>query len=155
MTREKVYRAGMIPFFIDENNKIEMKFMVPSDQKFGGSDPQFAKGRIEKGESPEEAAIREAKEELGLREENVKWFFEMGVVLGRTHMYICEVESKDDFDEPHYETEATYWMTLKEFEKNGRELHRPVIREAFMSFEQIKNEEDADGDYAGEEYEYN
>ena len=144
----------MIPFFVNENNEIEMKFMIPSDQKFGGGDPQFAKGRLERGESPEEAAIREAKEELGLREENVEWFFEMGTVLGRTYMFICEVKNKNDFDEPHYETESTHWMTLDQFEKEGRELHRPVIREAHMSFVQIKNEEDESGEYAGEEFEY-
>jgi len=155
MPREKIYRAGMIPFFVDNNDNIQMKFMIPSDQKYGGGEPQFAKGRIEKGESPEEAAIREASEELGLREDNVKWFFEMGVVLGRTHMYICEVEDKADFDEPHYETESTHWMTLDEFEERGRELHRPIIREAHMSFKHIKSEEDADGDYTGEEVEYN
>lgn len=154
MPREKIYRAGMIPFYVDSNNKIKMKFMVPSDQTFGGGDPQFAKGRIEKGESPEEAAIREAGEELGLKEENVEWFLEMGVVLGRTYMYICEVKDKDDFDDPHYETESTHWMTLEEFEERGRELHRPIIREAHMSFLQIKNEEDESGEYSGEEIEY-
>lgn len=130
----------MIPFFVDENNNIEMKFMVPSDQKFGTSDPQFAKGRIEKNEIHEEAAIREAKEELGLREDNVKWFNYLGVFLGRTHIYICEVKNKEDFDEPHYETESIHWMTLEDFEKHGRELHRPVIREAYLTFNLIKEE---------------
>jgi len=140
--REKVYRAGMIPFFIDENNNIKMKFMVPSDQTYGTGYPQFAKGRIEKNEIHEEAAIREAKEELGLREENVKWFNYLGIFLGRTYMYICEVESKENFDEPHYETESTHWMSLEEFEKHGRELHRPVIREAYMTFNIIKREQE-------------
>lgn len=130
----------MIPFFVDENNNIEMKFMVPSDQKFGTSDPQFAKGRIEKNEIHEEAAVREAKEELGLREDNVKWFNYLGVFLGRTHIYICEVKNKEDFDEPHYETESIHWMTLEDFEKHGRELHRPVIREAYLTFNLIKEE---------------
>jgi len=138
--KEKIYRAGMIPFFVDENNNIEMKFMVPSDQKFGTSDPQFAKGRIEKNEIHEEAAVREAKEELGLREDNVKWFNYLGVFLGRTHIYICEVKNKEDFDEPHYETESIHWMTLEDFEKHGRELHRPVIREAYLTFNLIKEE---------------
>lgn len=140
--REKVYRAGMIPFFVNKDNIIEMKFMVPSDQRFGTSNPQFAKGRIEKNEIHEEAAIREAKEELGLREDNVKWFNYLGTFLGRTHMYICEVESKENFDEPHYETESTHWMTLEDFEERGRELHRPVIREAYLTFNVIKKEEE-------------
>jgi 8-oxo-dGTP pyrophosphatase MutT (NUDIX family) len=144
--KEKIYRAGLIPFFINENNNIEMKFMVPSDQKFGGGDPQFAKGRIEKNENHEEAAIREAKEELGLREDNVEWIYYLGQFLGRTHIHICEVKTRDKFDEPHYETESTHWLTLEEFENSGRELHRPVIREAYMIFEQMKQEEEEGGE---------
>lgn len=139
--REKIYRAGMIPFFVDKDGNIQMKFMIPSDQKFGGGDPQFAKGRIEKNEIHEEAAIREAKEELGLREDNVKWFYYLGERLGRTHMYICEVKSKEDFDEPHYETESTHWMSSDDFELRGRDIHRPVIREAYLTFNLIKEEE--------------
>lgn len=152
--REKIYRAGLIPFFINEKNEIEMKFMVPSDQQFGGGDPQFAKGRIEKNENHEQAAIREAKEELGLREENVEWLYYLGQFLGRTHIYICEVNDKDDFDEPHYETESTHWMTLEEFQTRGRDLHRPVIREAHLVFNQMKEEEE-DEDSDIEEYEIN
>jgi 8-oxo-dGTP pyrophosphatase MutT (NUDIX family) len=144
--KEKVYRAGLIPFYINNNDVIEMKFMVPTDQKYGGSDPQFAKGRIEKNENHEESAIREAKEELGLKEDNVEWIYYLGQFLGRTHIHICEVKSKNDFDEPHYETESTHWMTLEDFMTGGRELHRPVIREAHMTFELIKKEEEAGGE---------
>lgn len=139
--KEKVYRAGMIPFHMDENGKIEMKFMIPSDQRFGTANPQFAKGRIEKNENHEEAAMREAKEEIGLKEDNINWMYYLGIFLGRTYMYICEVKSKENFDEAHYETESTHWMTLEEFEKDGRELHRPVIREAHITFNVIKEEE--------------
>lgn len=151
--KEKIYRAGLIPFYVNENGVIEMKFMIPSDQKFGGGDPQFAKGRIERNENHEEAAIREAKEELGLREDNVEWFFYLRAVLGRTYMYICEVTDRNAFDEPHYETQSTHWMTLEEFEETGRPLHRPVVREAHMAFEQVKREEE-DGVYVGDDYEY-
>lgn len=139
--KEKIYRAGMIPFHVDENGEIKMKFMVPSDQRFGTGDPQFAKGRIEKNENHEEAAMREAQEEIGLKEDNVNWMYYLGIFLGRTHMYICEVDSKENFDTPHYETERTHWLTLEEFEEHGRELHRPVIREAYMTFNVIKEEE--------------
>ena len=152
--KEKVYRAGVIPFFINENNEIEMYFMVPSDSHYGGDSPQFCKGKVEKGETEEQAAIREAAEELGLKEKNVEWFSYLGVFLGRTYIYICEVKNKEDFDEPHFETASTHWLTLDQFEKHGRELHRPVIREAHNEFLAIKDEEE-EGVYGGEsEYEY-
>lgn len=150
--KEKVYRAGVIPFYVNENGKIEMNFMIPSDTKYGGSDPQFCKGKIEKGENEEDAAIREAVEELGLRESNVEWFSYLGIYLGRTYIYICEVKDKDAFDKPHYETAETMWLTLEEFENIGRDLHKPVIREAYMEFEEIKKEEE-DGIYEDDEYE--
>jgi len=151
--REKVYRAGVIPFFVHPNGKIEMNFMVPSDTEYAGDSPQFCKGKIEKGENEEDAAIREAIEELGLRESNVKWFSYLGMFLGRTYIYICEVKDQHAFDEAHYETAETMWMTLEEFQESGRELHRPVIREAHLEFEEIKREEkeglyeDGDSEY--------
>lgn len=150
--REKVYRAGVIPFYINNEGEIEMFFMVPSDTKYGGDSPQFCKGKVEKGETDEEAAIREAEEELGLKTSNVDWFSYLGIFLGRTHIYICEVQDKEDFNEPHFETASTHWLTLKEFEKFGRELHRPVIREAYREFLAIKEEEE-EGIYA-EDSEY-
>lgn len=151
--REKVYRAGVIPFFVDSEGKVKMNFMIPSDTQYGGANPQFCKGKVEKGENEEDAAIREAVEELGLRETNVKWFSYLGVYLGRTYIYICEVIDKDAFDEPHYETAETMWLTLEEFEEVGRDLHKPVIREAYMEFEEIKREE-REGVYDDGEAEY-
>lgn len=152
--REKVYRAGVIPFYVTPEGQVLMNFMIPSDTKYGGSEPQFCKGKVEKGENEEDAAIREAVEELGLRESNVEWFSYLGIFLGRTYIYICEVKDKDAFDEPHYETDQTMWLTLEQFEKIGRELHKPVIREAHLEFEEIKREENL-GLYEEEgEYEF-
>lgn len=150
--REKVYRAGVIPFFVNPCGKIEMNFMVPSDTKYGGDCPQFCKGKVEKGESEEDAAVREAVEELGMREDNVEWFSYLGIYLGRTYIYICEVKDREAFDEPHYETAETMWLTLEEFEEKGRPLHKPVIREAHLQFEEMKREE-AQGIYDDDEFE--
>ena len=150
--KEKVYRAGVIPFYVNPCGKIEMNFMIPSDTEYGGSDPQFCKGKVEKGENEEDAAIREAVEELGLRESNVEWFSYLGIYLGRTYIYICEIKDKDAFDEPHYETAETMWLSLEEFEKTGRDLHKPVIREAYSEFVEIKKDEEM-GVYEDEEYE--
>lgn len=141
--RRVIYRAGMIPFYVDpDTNECKMLFMVPSDTRYGGDSPQFAKGRVESDENHEEAAIREAAEELGLKEDNILWFTYLDQVLGYTHMYICEVESMEDFNEPHYETEYTTWLTLSEFEEIGRDIHRPVIRDAMLVFEDIKRGEE-------------
>lgn len=151
--RERVYRAGVIPFYVHDDGEIEMNFMIPSDTRYGGDSPQFCKGKVEKNETHEDAAIREAIEELGLREDNVMWFSYLGQYLGYTHIYICQVEDREAFDEPHYETAETMWLTLEGFEREGRELHRPVIREAHLNFLEIKREEE-EGVYEDDEFEF-
>lgn len=129
MTKEKVYRAGVIPYYIKDNN-IEMLFMKPSDPKFGGSDFQIAKGKKEDGESDEDAAFREASEELGLFKGNIIDKHDLGNFLGRTRIYIAEIKDKDMFGDPHFETGEVKWMTPEEFDKEGRTLHRPIVKAA-------------------------
>lgn len=126
--QKKIWRAGLIPYFINDEGKIEMMFMVPSDQTYGGSAPQIAKGRIEDGEDPKETAIREAKEELGLITANIIGEVDfLGVHLGRTHMFACRVKSKDLFGVYSFETEDVVWMSEDQFRTEGRDIHRDVV----------------------------
>lgn len=81
-----ILKSGFIPF-VKNNKTIEILLMVPSNPKFGGNMPQFAKGEIEKNLSPLENALKEAEEELGLiienilfnkylcKEKNIYWFY--------------------------------------------------------------------------------
>lgn len=127
----KIDRAGLIPYFVNADGDYEMFFMKPSDPEFGGPDFQIAKGKVDPGETPKEAAVREAKEELGLFEGNI-----VGDVhyidrfLGRTDVYVCEIKDQDLFGIPHYETGETCWMTESQFNESGRSLHRPVVQAA-------------------------
>lgn len=122
-----IWRASMIPFFIDEEGKIEMMFMIPSDQRWAGSAPQMAKGRIEDEETHEETAIREAREELGLINGNIEHTHYFGVFLGRTHVYACRVHDKDRFGMYSQETDDVVWMTEDEFRISGRDIHQDVV----------------------------
>lgn len=126
--QKKIWRAGLIPYFLNDEGKVEMMFMIPSDQTYGGSSPQIAKGRIEDGEDQKETAIREAQEELGLIRANIDGEVEyLGVHLGRTHMYACRVHSKELFGVFSFETEEVVWMTEDEFRQDGRDIHRDVV----------------------------
>lgn len=126
--QKKIWRAGLIPYYINSRGQVEMMFMIPSDQTYGGSAPQIAKGRIEENEDPKETAIREAQEELGLITANIIGEVqELGVHLGRTHMYTCRVKSQDLFGVYSLETEDVVWMTEDEFRENGRDIHRDVV----------------------------
>ena len=131
-------RAGIIPFFRNKNKELIMMFMMPSDEKYGGKTFQIAKGRIDDGENPLQAAIREGGEELGLRPENIRWIKKCGVYLGNHHIFIAEVTTDDplSYDTPHFETGKTAWLTEDEIVAVGRELHIPIIKDCLSQFKQ-------------------
>lgn len=138
---EKIFRAGTIPVHVDSDGVMEMLFMKPADSRYGGSDYQIAKGRIEDDETPYDTAIREAEEELGLRERNIVETIECGKWLGRTYVYAAIVEDKDDFGDFHFETESTKWFTVEQFMKTGRDIHRDVVRHAANLVEMVLTDE--------------
>ena len=129
MTYEKVliYRAGTVPYIV-ENGQVLMMFMRPSNTEFGNGEYfQIAKGRVEGDEDMQTAAIREAKEELGLFMGNVSLIEEVGTFMGRTTVFLAKIKSRDMFGLPDEETADTAWMTLEQFLADGRDLHKPVV----------------------------
>ena len=132
-------KAGFIPY-AREGDKLLFMFMKSSDASFGGNAPMIAKGNIDPGETPKEAAIREAEEELGLVRANLKtatvkevW---RGELTGQTESYVMviyagEVKDKNNFTKPHYETESVHWMTNKEFQSKGKTLQRQIVSQAY------------------------
>lgn len=125
----KLYRAGLLPYIV-ESGTVKFLLMKPSDAKYGGEEFQIAKGKIEQGETPEDAAIREAEEELGLVRSNIMNVEYLGNYLGRTSVYIAEIKDKTLFGEPCFETGDTVWMTLPEFDLVGRSLHLHILQDA-------------------------
>lgn len=136
-----IYRAGLVPYII-ENGKISMMFMKPSDENFGGSDFQIAKGKVEDEDTSfKDAAIREAKEEIGLFTGNVIRTEEVGTFMGRTTVFVSKVKSKDMFGEPSFETGEVGWLTPEQFQLDGRILHRPVIAAVVRKIKQMEGME--------------
>lgn len=129
--KEKVliYRAGLIPYTVQEG-VVHMMFMKPSDPEFGGDYYQIAKGKVEQGETSLAAALREAKEEIGLFIGNVIKTEEVGVFMGRTTVFVSKVKDPSMFGEPHFETGSTKWLTMEAFMNEGRGLHKPVVQAA-------------------------
>lgn len=126
-----IHRAGLIPICINSQDffNSKMMFMIPSDSRYCGSDPQIAKGQIEEGETAEQAALREAHEELGLRSDNIIQLFDCGIWLGRTTMFVAIVQSDhcDCYDDTCHETKEIKWLDLPEFKQIGRDIHIDVI----------------------------
>jgi len=134
---KKIDRSGVIPYII-EDAQIKMMFMRPSDPKFGGDTFQIAKGKHEEGENAMEAGLREAGEELGLFTGNISEAHDLGTFLGRTTIHIVKIKDKELFGDPCFETKEVKWMTPDEFESEGRELHRPVVRAAVRMIKQTE-----------------
>ena len=128
---KKIPRAGLIPYHHISGN-LHIMLMRPSNSKFGGDEFQVAKGKIEIGETPEEAAIREASEELGLKPHNVINVTYLGTFLGYTEVFYGQILDVSDFGETTHETAETIWMPPDKFLEVGRKIHRPIIK-AFLS----------------------
>lgn len=139
-------KAGVIPYFIQEDGTPVMMFMAPSNARFGGSLFQIAKGTIEPGEDIQEAAVREAEEELGLRIENITQVKSVGNTkitgLDETYMlaiFVAEVKDPENFGQPHYETGKRAWFTLEEFKAQGRQNQQLLIKQAHDTIWQTTN----------------
>ena len=126
-------KAGLIPYYFDEGiNKFKYLMMISSDARYGGDKPMVSKGGVDSGETFEQAAIREAEEELGLVQGNMKSGTFLPLTMKRfpnynLALYTCEINDVSNFVKPCYETEYTQWMTADEFFENGRKDHREFV----------------------------
>lgn len=137
MATEKQERGGVIPYYI-KDGEIQMMFMQPSNPKFGGTSFQIAKGKIEKDESPQEGAFREAKEELGLFGPNVEFPNTLGQ-FGNVHIFIAKIKDPNMFGDTTFETQATTWYTPEEFQSKGRSWQRPIVKAAARKIARLEN----------------
>jgi 8-oxo-dGTP pyrophosphatase MutT (NUDIX family) len=140
--KKKLYRAGLIPYVV-EQDIVKMMFIVPDDPsgKYGGEMPQIAKGKIEDGETVLSAALREAKEELGLFTGNLEHTEEVGSFMGRTTVFVGKIKDTNLFGDPTTPNEVKdrVWLTLEQFLQQGRDLHKPVIKAAHRKICKIEN----------------
>ena len=132
----KLPRSGLIPYIRNERGELEYLTMIASNSKFGGPRPMISKGKIEDGENAELCAVREAIEELGLVELNMKFkpflLAEEQVSLrsGMYHLtlYAVELYNKWHFESWCDETEYIEWHTLDSFKGHGRRDHVKFIQ---------------------------
>ncbi|HET8688270.1 MAG TPA: NUDIX domain-containing protein [Methanosarcina sp.] len=130
-------KAGVIPYFV-KDEEIYMMFMVPSNPKFGGSSPQIAKGRVEDGENIQEAALREAEEELGLRLNNIESVIHVTtqILTGFDETYnftlfAAKVSDPDNFGATDHEVGGRFWLTFDEFLQKGRSTQKSLVQLAY------------------------
>lgn len=124
-------RSGLIPVYFD-CGRIFACCMIPSNVKYGGDMPQMAKGHIEEVYTPKDNAIKEAQEELGLKMENIQEVFYLGDYT-RISCYTCMVNDPDDFNEPHWESDAAIWVDITDSLNDVRDVQRDIFNDC-LSF---------------------
>lgn len=123
-------RAGIIPYYIDDNGDVLVYTMIPSDPDYGGTSPQMAKGHIDPGMDAYETAMKEGNEEIGLIRGNVIDVQVLGV-YARIAVYICTVKNPNLWDKPHYETGWSGWVNLTKDFDSIRQEHKPIFMDLY------------------------
>jgi len=140
--QKKRGRAGIYPVYTDSEGQVWVCLMIPSDPAYGGPQPQMGKGRIDDGQTAQEAAIREGEEELGLRRSNMSnvQLLEEKIISGLNSsytifVYTCEVTDPKAFDKPHYESSWAGFLLIDDAIQRTRTQQRPFLEAVKAKYE--------------------
>lgn len=109
--------AVLIPFIKGEDGEWHLLYQVRSQHVSQAGDSSFPGGRIEEGESPEEAAIRETIEELQIERDHLQILGEFDYIIGNNaiiHAYIGLIDDlsiEEIYPDPT-EVEQVYSLPL-------------------------------------------
>lgn len=124
-------RAGGVPYYRFPDGVLRVLLMVPSDPAYGGTHLQLAKGGIDDGETPEEAAVREVSEELGGVPDNFSAVTYLGL-FENIYVYTMKVTDPEEFERPCFETLYTKWVAEHDL-WCVRFRHHAIIKAAFAA----------------------
>ncbi len=111
-------------------------------------DVSFPGGRVEAGETPKDAAIRETIEELNVKKEDIRYLSEMGsyVIHDSSIIYIFISELLGEIDNPSPdEVDHTFEVPLKFFIENTADKYEMIYEPNFpedFPFDLIQNGKD-------------
>lgn len=130
-----IVKAGVLPYYIDEEQNVYVQLMVPSNAKYGGKSPQLAKGHVEENCDIEVEAFREGTEELGLIFDNILQYQKIGEFYFDykkdyfLHVYMVEIIDKNNYIEHSTETKSAEFYLIEEAEKKIRKDQRRIIQQ--------------------------
>lgn len=112
---ERKKSAVLLPL-IKVDGEVHVLYEVRSQHVSQAGDSSFPGGRVEEGESFEEAAVRETMEELNLDRENIKVIGEIDYIVNqhvRIHCFVGELTGVEVSDiKPNLEVEQIYTIPL-------------------------------------------
>ena len=160
---EKMKRASIIIPLIDINEEVYVLFQVRAKKlKSQPGDVCFPGGKIDKCETPKEAALREINEELGLKD--VEIIKEMDILIRHDgliiHPFVAMVKNIDKLDINEDEVEEIFYIPLSYLlEYTPMEVKNKLIIERGENFpydliEGGKNYQFKTGEYISTFYQY-
>ena len=160
---EKMKRASIIIPLIDINEEVYVLFQVRAKKlKSQPGDVCFPGGKIDKCETPKEAALREINEELGLKD--VEIIKEMDILIRHDgmiiHPFVSMVKNIDKLDINEDEVEEIFYIPLSYLlEYTPMEVKNKLIIERGENFpydliEGGKNYQFKTGEYISTFYQY-
>lgn len=160
---EKMKRASIIIPLIDINEEVHILFQVRAKKlKSQPGDVCFPGGKIDKCETPKEAALREIDEELGLKD--VEIIKEMDILIRHDgliiHPFVAKVNNIEKLDINEDEVEEIFYIPLSYLlEYTPMEVKNKLIIERGENFpydliEGGKNYKFKTGEYISTFYQY-
>jgi len=117
-TRSETCAGGVV--FRRLGDRIEVALAEQRDRLTGSNNTRLAKGHVEPGETPEETAVREVREEIGVTAEIVAplgsvnyTFVEGGIAVAKeVHFFLMEIASGER-STPDGEMARSYWCPIE------------------------------------------
>ncbi len=112
--------AVLIPLVEDENKNVSVLFEIRSHQIIQGGEVCFPGGRVEKGEKPEEAVVRETAEELEINESDITLIAPMFAMNGISDSFIFSyLGSISDYKQTYSaaEVDSIFMISVEELLK--------------------------------------
>ncbi|MBU5484872.1 CoA pyrophosphatase [Clostridium sp. MSJ-11] len=124
-------KSSVIIFLISDNENLEVLFQVRAfNLQHQPGDISLPGGRIENGETEEEAAIRESIEELNIKREDFKIIGEMDSLVTHYNRIIypfVALLNKNQIDPSEDEVDHVFKVPLKYFLENEPEVYEIKI----------------------------
>jgi 8-oxo-dGTP pyrophosphatase MutT (NUDIX family) len=118
-TRAETCAGGVV--FRRRGDRIEVALAEQRDRLTGSNNTRLAKGHVEPGETPEETAVREVREEIGVAAKIVAplgsvnyTYVEGGIAVAKeVHFFLMELASGER-SERDGEMARTYWCPIEQ-----------------------------------------
>lgn len=130
MKVDKPIRKAVRCYLIKENKVVVTKYKE-ENKKFGYYN--IPGGKIEEGENPEQAAIREMKEETGLKVKNLKYKGNMIIEYpNRIFDFDVFITNENEGEPQEFEENTSEWMKIEKLLQKEKILSNIMILDRFF-----------------------